>query len=62
MIRIIKLWYWKFVVSTLKDELEEIRFWMPTLKGENRLLAIREHKDAIRSLANAQRNVLKLSK
>lgn len=62
MIKQIKLWYWKFVVSALKDELEEIRFWMPTLKGKNRLLALREHKDAIRSLANAQRNVLKLSK
>lgn len=62
MIKQIKLWYWKFVVSSLKDELEEIRFWMPALKGANKLEALKEHKRAIKDLIKAQRQVIKLSK
>lgn len=62
MIKTIKLWYWRLMVIMCRDELEEIRFWMPALKGANKLEALKEHKRAIKDLIKAQRQVIKLSK
>lgn len=61
MLRLIKLWYWRWVVSCCKEDMEEIRYWIPLLKGENKRLAIVEHKQIIRDVIKAQRRVLQLT-
>jgi hypothetical protein len=52
MFRLLKPWYWKWVISCIKDEMEELDFWLPKVnKRERRLIMKEKTKNRKRNLS-----------